>query len=84
MSNLAQGESTNVSTYFPAGTLVEVVPAATLGNIFGSYWAVSNWTSATSWRGTTGNTVDWVYVYDPSLGGYTKYLHIADPAPGGL
>ena len=81
MSNLAQGESTNVSTYFPAGTLVEVVPAATLGNIFGSYWAVSNWTSATSWRGTTGNTVDWVYVYDPSLGGYTKYLHIAG---GGL
>ena len=81
MSNLAQGESTNVSTYFPAGTLVEVVPAATLGNIFGSYWAVSNWTSATGWRGTTGNTVDWVYVYDPSLGGYTKYLHIAG---GGL
>jgi hypothetical protein len=81
MSNLAQGESTNVSTYFPAGTLVEVVPAATLGNIFGSYWAISNWTSATGWRGTTGNTVDWVYVYDPSLGGYTKYLHIAG---GGL
>lgn len=81
MSNLAQGESTNVSTYFPAGTLVEVVPAATLGNIFGSYWAVSNWTSATGWRGTTGDTVDWVYVYDPSLGGYTKYLHIAG---GGL
>ena len=50
MSNLAQGESTNVSTYFPAGTLVEVVPAATLGNIFGSYWAISNWTSATGWR----------------------------------
>ncbi|MDC3282906.1 hypothetical protein OAU80_02410, partial [Opitutales bacterium] len=81
MSNLAQGESTNVSTYFPAGTLVEVVPAATLGNIFGSYWPLTNWTSATGWRGTTGNTVDWVYVYDPSLGGYTKYLHIAG---GGL
>ena len=81
MSNLAQGESTNVSTYFPAGTLVEVVRAATLGEIFGSYWPVGNWTSATGWRGTTGNTVDWVYVYDPSLGGYTKYLHIAG---GGL
>lgn len=81
MSNLAQGESSNVSTYFPAGTLVEVVRAATLGEIFGSYWPVGNWTSATGWRGTTGNTVDWVYVYDPSLGGYTKYLHIAG---GGL
>ena len=81
MSNLAQGESTNISTYFPAGTLVEVVRAATLGEIFGSYWPVGNWTSATGWRGTTGNTVDWVYVYDPSLGGYTKYLHIAG---GGL
>ena len=81
MSNLAQGESTNISTYFPAGTLVEVVRAATLGEIFGSYWPVGNWTSATGWRGTTANTVDWVYVYDPSLGGYTKYLHIAG---GGL
>lgn len=77
MSNLAQGESANVSTYFPDGTNVEVIPAATLGTIFGSYWAPTSWTSATSWRGLTGNTVDWVYVYDPSLGGYTKYMHIA-------
>ena len=77
MSNLADGESTNVSTYFPDGTSVEVIPAATLGTIFGAYYAPTNWGSATSWRGTTGNTVDWVYVYDPSLGGYTKYVHIA-------
>ena len=59
MSNLADGESTNVSTYFPDGTSVEVIPAATLGTIFGAYYAPTNWGSATSWRGTTGNTVDW-------------------------
>ena len=77
MSNLADGESTNVSTYFPNDTTVEVIPATTLGTIFGSYWAPTNWGSATSWRGMTASTVDWVYVYDPALGGYTKYLHIA-------
>lgn len=77
MSNLADGEPTTLSTYFPVDTLVEVVPAATLGSIFGSYTLDdSNWTSATSWRGTTGDSVDWVYVYDPTLGGYTRYVHI--------
>ena len=81
MSNLADGESTNVSTYFPDGTTVEVIPAPTLGTIFGSYWAPTNWSSALSWRGMTALDVDWVYVYDPSLGGYTKYIHVAG---GGL
>jgi hypothetical protein len=78
MSNRADGEPSTASTYFPVGTLVEVVPAATLGSIFGSYTLdVSNWNSATSWRGTTGSSVDWVYVYDPTLGGYTRYVHIS-------
>ena len=78
MSNLANGEATTLSTYFPVDTLVEVVPAATLGSIFGSYTLDdSNWNSATSWRGTTGSSVDWVYVYDPTLGGYTRYLHVS-------
>jgi len=78
MSNLANGDPTTLSTYFPVDTLVEVVPAATLGSVFGSYTLDdSNWTSATSWRGTTGSSVDWVYVYDPTLGGYTRYVHIS-------
>ena len=78
MSNLANGEATTLSTYFPVDTLVEVVPAATLGSIFGSYTLDdSNWNSATSWRGTTGSSVDWVYVYDPTLGGYTRYVHLS-------
>jgi hypothetical protein len=78
MSNLANGEATTLSTYFPVDTLVEVVPAATLGTIFGSYTLDDpNWNSATSWRGSTGSTVDWVYVYDPTLGGYTRYVHIS-------
>ena len=78
MSNLANGEPTTLSTYFPVDTLVEVVPAATLGSIFGSYTLDdSDWNSATSWRGSTGSSVDWVYVYDPTLGGYTRYVHIS-------
>ena len=72
------GDTSDLSTYFPVDTLVEVVPAATLGSIFGSYTLDdSNWNSATSWRGTTGSSVDWVYVYDPALGGYTRYVHIS-------
>jgi hypothetical protein len=78
MSNLAYGEPTTLSTYFPVDTLVEVVPAATLGSIFGSYTLDdADWNSASSWRGTTGSDVDWVYVYDPTLGGYTRYVHIS-------
>jgi hypothetical protein len=78
MNNTANGESTNVSNYFPVDTLVEVVPAATLGSIFGSYTLDDpNWNSASSWRGTTGSSVDWVYVYDPDLGGYSRYLHVS-------
>jgi hypothetical protein len=78
MSNLANGEPTTLSTYFPVDTLVEVVPAATLGSVLGSYTLDdSDWNSATSWRGSTGSSVDWVYVYDPTLGGYTRYVHIS-------
>jgi hypothetical protein len=83
MSNLANGESTSLSTYFPVDTLVEVVPAATLGSIFGSFSVdVSNWTSADSFADLfEENDADWVYVYDPDLGGYTRYIHISG---GGL
>jgi len=78
MSNLANGELTTLSTYFPVDTLVEVVPAATLGSIFGSYTLDdSDWNSADNWRGTTASDVDWVYVYDPTLGGYTRYVHVS-------
>ena len=43
-SRLAQGESTNLSTYFPVGTKCEVVPAPTLGSTFG----ISTYTSSTA------------------------------------
>ena len=77
MSNLANGESTDLDTYFPVNTLVEVVPAATLGSVFGSFSPNdSNWDSAVNWRGTIASNVDWVYIFDPTLGGYTRYLHV--------
>ena len=83
MSNLADGEPTTASTYFPVGTLVEVVPATTLGSIFGSYTLnVSNWGSATSFRRMNRTDVDWVYIYDPVFRGYSKYIHI-DSGVGG-
>ena len=34
-SRLANGESTNISTYFPDGTQIEIIPAATLGSLSG-------------------------------------------------
>jgi len=78
MSNLANGESTSLSTYFPVDTLVEVVPAATLGSVFGSFSVNdSDWGSSSSWRGMNRANVDWVYVYDPTLAGYTKYVHLS-------
>ena len=74
-SNLSNSESGyDVSNFFPAGTQVEVVPAATLSRVFDEFWAPSGWTSASSYRSM--GSEDWVYVWDPSLGGYVKYSHL--------
>ncbi len=78
-SILAEGESGNTSTIFSAGISVEVVPAATLGNIFGitaggSGTLPSNWSTASSLRDTASS--DWVYIWDPSLGGYSLYHYV--------
>ena len=78
-SILAEGESGNTSTFFSAGISVEVVPATTLGNIFGitaggSGTLPSNWSTASSLRDTASS--DWVYIWDPSLGGYSLYHYV--------
>jgi hypothetical protein len=82
MSN-ADNPLHNAEDYFSEDTLVEVVPAATLGSIFGSYdLDDSNWNSADSWWTVTGAEVDWVYIFESKLGGYTIYTHIEES--GGL
>jgi len=72
-SVLADGESGNTSTFFAAGTLIEVVRAPTLGNIFGIAASAlpSNWSTASHLYGFSDS--DWVYIWDPSLGGYSTY-----------
>jgi len=69
---LASGETANTSTFFSAGTLVEVVRAPTLGNIFGIA-RPTNWTGAPNLSSTSVNGADWVYVWD-SVGAYNKYI----------
>jgi hypothetical protein len=72
-SIIANGESSSASHFFSAGTEVEVVPAATLGNIFGisSTTLDSDWQKASSLYDTSSS--DWVYIWDASLGGYGVY-----------
>lgn len=72
-SILANGETGSTSTFFSAGTSVEIVRAATLGNIFGISTSSlpTNWSKADYLYDTSPS--DWVYIWDPSLGGYGAY-----------
>ncbi|MAK28205.1 MAG: hypothetical protein CMI22_07580 [Opitutae bacterium] len=78
-SRLAQGESTNLSTYFPVGTKCEVVPAPTLGSTFG----ISTYTSSTAsneipqnWTAAVPDSADWIYLWDVITRGYDPYFFI--------
>jgi hypothetical protein len=72
-SIVAQGETAEPSTYFPAGTAIEVVPAATLGSIFGisSSSLPTNWSTAANLGDSSSS--DWVYIWDYSKGGYMAH-----------
>ena len=71
-SILASGETGNTSTFFSAGTQVEVFKAATLGNIFGisASELPSNWATAANLFDSAAS--DWLYVWGGSSG-YRKY-----------
>ena len=78
-SRLAQGESTNLSTYFPVGTKCEVVPAPTLGSTFG----ISTYTLSTAsneipqnWTAAVPDNADWIYLWDVITKGYEPYFFI--------
>ena len=72
LSRLGTGESTNVSNYFPNGTQVEIVPAATLGSLFGKLLSELplNWSSGLP------TAADWIYIWDVIYGGYKPYFFL--------
>lgn len=72
LSRIGEGESSNVSTYFPAGTQVEVVPATTLGNLFGTDFSdlPANWSYGKSTQ------ADWIYIWDVIYGGYVPFFFL--------
>jgi hypothetical protein len=78
-SRMAQGESTNLSTYFPVGTKCEVIPAPTLGSTFG----ISTYTSSTAsneipqnWTAAVPDSADWIYLWDTDTKGYEPYFFL--------
>jgi len=79
LSLVASGETATASYFFNDdasdnnGTLVEVVPAATLGRVFGQKLSnlPTNWTKASTFMDR--NSADWVYIWDPSLAGYGTF-----------
>ena len=71
-SRLANGESTNISTYFPDGTQIEIIPAATLGSLFGTllHQIPANWSTGLP------SSADWIYIWDVLYGGYRPYFFL--------
>ena len=76
LSRKAESESSNVSTYFPVGTQIVVIPATTLGSLFGTDFSElpSNWS-----YGLPANA-DWIYVWDVIYGGYHPYFFLGTSA----
>ena len=70
MSRLANGESSNVSTYFPVGTLVEVIPATTLAGLLGT--DISE--LPTNWTYGLPDATDWIYIWDVETWTYQPYF----------
>ena len=77
--NLQGGETTSdsLSTYLSTGTLIEVIPASTLGNTFGTEFSNANSNNLPS-NWTTGgpNDGDWVYLWDVEHAGYMPYFFL--------
>jgi hypothetical protein len=69
MSQIEVGESNNPSTYFPAGTKVEIIPAPTLGSVMG----VDFDELPTGWKAGIPDSSDWLYLWDPMTRGWYPY-----------
>ena len=70
LTRIASGESSDVSNYFPVGTLVEVIPATTLGSLFGTDLTdlPANWTYGLP------DATDWIYIWDILTWTYQPYF----------
>lgn len=74
LSRLGDNDSSNVSHYFPDGTQVEVVPATTLGSLFGVDHQSSSFPA--NWTPGLPNVADWIYLWDIDFGGYVPYIFL--------
>jgi len=72
-SRLANGESQSASSFFAVGDTVEIIPAPTLGSLFGTDMSSlpSNWSNGKS------NDSDWVYLWESEYSTYYPY-HFLD------
>lgn len=71
-STVVDGETQSASTFFSQGTLIEVVPAATIGSIFGSYTPIAGIVSSDSYNNPSD--ADWIYLWTGN--GYKNYFHV--------
>ena len=78
MSRIAGSESANAASFFSAGDTVEVLPAPTLGSLFGR--AVGDFgnsgTDMENWTIGFEDSTDWVYLWDTDLTGYFPYYFL--------
>lgn len=70
---VANGETATASTFFSAGTLIEIIPATTIGSFLGTLSTdlPTNWTTASSRSIYNRTNSDWVYYWDIDTGGYS-------------
>ena len=74
-SAAVSGETASASTFFAAGTLVEVVPAATLSSVLGVDTSlISGWTSSSNHRQPSAG--DSIFLASQDFG-YQEYFHLS-------
>ncbi len=71
LTRIAGSESADASSFFAADDTIEVVPAPTLGSVFG----LDITDLPTNWSYGIPDDVDWVYLYDSDLSGYFPYAY---------
>ena len=73
LSRVAQSETSyGANTFFPAGTTVEVVPAPTLGSVFGRDTS----DLPTNWSYGLSENSDWIYLWDSTVKNYFPFFFL--------
>ena len=68
MSRIAQDESDDVGKFFPVGTQVEIIPASTLGSLFGVDHESSSFPENWQTGHPKGADTDLIYLWDVAAG----------------